>query len=148
MSRLLHLGTKKGCPLCQDVQKRSLSQIREYRFSIERGELFRVVAACFAYNDNRVPLWDVLGYQTMLFGKVYPPNYQGQAANEFMEMAGSEFGSDPASIRRGSEAELEQYENDYLRKLNGETMDCSRMSNAVFKLSIEIYKFSRSIRSS
>ncbi len=112
---LFHLGTVKGCPLCKDIQRRNLSQIREYRFSINSGLLYRVVAICFAYDEGKTPLWDLTGYRSKLFAQVYPLEKQDQVANTFLEIVHSEFGGEPGTIRRGSDVELTQYENDYLR---------------------------------
>jgi len=90
--RLLHLGTVKGCPLCRDIQRRSLSQIREYRFSNRHGEVFEVLARCFAYDDDQQPLWDMSGSRTKLFDLIYSPDVRDKVANFFMGVVQSEYG--------------------------------------------------------
>jgi hypothetical protein len=118
--RLLHLGSMKGCPLCKDVQRKNLSQIREYRFSIKSGELFKVLATCFAYEEDEQPLWDLIGNRSRLFDQVYPLEVRDEVAKSFMELVHAEFGGSPDTIRRGSDAELDRFERDYLRRQKGE----------------------------
>jgi len=113
--RLLHLGTVKGCPLCRDIQRRSLSQIREYHFSNRHGEVFEVLARCFAYEDDQQPLWDMSGSRTRLFDLIYSPDVRDKVANFFMGVVQSEYGGGE-TIKRGSDAEVDQFEKDYLRR--------------------------------
>jgi hypothetical protein len=107
--RFLHLGTVKGCPLCRDIQRRNLSQIREYHFSIRSGEIFKVLATCFAYEEDQQPLWDMSGNRSKLFDLVCPPDLRDKIANFFMRVVESEFGGGE-TIKRGSDAEVDQFE--------------------------------------
>jgi hypothetical protein len=92
-----------------------LSQIREYRFSNRHGEVFEVLARCFAYEDDQQPLWDMSGSRTKLFDQIYSPDVRDKVANFFMRVVQSEYGGGE-TIKRGSDAEVDQFEKDYLRR--------------------------------
>ena len=60
---LLHLGTKKNCPVCKMVQngldQKPISQIREFRFWLRNREVFWVRASALAYEDGQQIPWDI-----------------------------------------------------------------------------------------
>lgn len=82
--RMLHLGSMKGCPICKDIREKSLSQAREYRISINRGELVHAIATLLPMEDQQKERWQTDIRFSKLFDSVYPIEVRSHTKRRFI----------------------------------------------------------------